>query len=130
MKIEKVSLSKTIPTGSYMNDKVGAEATLEVGETAEDGLSKLNKLITEWHKSEHPHLYQEVNQIASSNLNVYPDRLQHIAIINLKHEALEIEIDNCASLDQLDELQSKYKGEPLPGKIITQFNNKRQELSK
>ncbi len=58
MKIEKVSISRTIPTGPYMNDKIGMEASLEDGETPEAALSELNKRVTEWHKAEHPRLYQ------------------------------------------------------------------------
>ena len=59
MKITTVSLSKTIPTGPYMNDKIGLEATLSPGESEFEALDMLNKTIDEWHKKSNPHLYQE-----------------------------------------------------------------------
>jgi hypothetical protein len=50
MKIVTVSLSKTIPTGAFMNDKVGMEATVEGEETAESVLSELSNRINKWHE--------------------------------------------------------------------------------
>lgn len=51
MKITTVSLSRTIPTGPYMNDKIGMEATLEPTDTPESVLDKLSQLINDFHKS-------------------------------------------------------------------------------
>lgn len=59
MKIEKVSISRTIPTGPYMNDKISMEASLHGGESHETVLDNLSYLINEWHKKSNPHLYQE-----------------------------------------------------------------------
>ena len=68
MKITTVSLSRTIPTGAYMNDKIGLEATLEDGEPYQSALNQLNSLITEWHKKANPHLYQESKPPENSTL--------------------------------------------------------------
>src|ERR1700683_655117 len=59
MKIVSVSLSCTIPTGAFMNDKVGMEATLEPGESEFEALHALSSRIERWHKENKPHLYQE-----------------------------------------------------------------------
>lgn len=59
MKIEKIRFGKTIAMSGYNNDKPEVEVILEPGETLEQVLSALNKRLTDWHKAEYPHLYQE-----------------------------------------------------------------------
>lgn len=62
MKIERITFGKTIAMPGYNNDKPEIEATLEDGDTLESVLSALNKRLTDWHKAEYPHLYQEENK--------------------------------------------------------------------
>ncbi len=66
MKITTVSLSRTIPTGAYMNDKITMEASLHPGESHETVLDNLSHLINDWHKKANPHLYD--NGVNGSDL--------------------------------------------------------------
>lgn len=69
MKITKVSYQKTYSIGPYLTDRVGFEAEPSNDWVREDGklewetpeiiLSRLENLADEWHKKEHPHLYQQ-----------------------------------------------------------------------
>jgi hypothetical protein len=59
MKITTVTYQKTYSIGPYLTDRIGLEASLDEGESVADILDNLRAKADEWHKAEHPHLYQE-----------------------------------------------------------------------
>lgn len=137
MKIEKVSLSRTIPTGPYMNDKIGMEATLEPGENESDALHALSGRIEKWHKENAAHLYQESSTAVYSVPNgvtpgaepiaTYKYRPEVIGIISKDHEKIEIAIDNAETADDLKKIKAHY--EFLPASLINHYNKRLQELT-
>lgn len=74
MKITTVRFDKKYSYGPYLNYDVGADATLDEGETEQEAWSKLEKMCDNYHQTNHlqnnPHLYQEqtLNDIVGFNL--------------------------------------------------------------
>lgn len=50
MKIDKVSYQRLYPIGSYLNERIGFEASLEEGESPEEAIEKLRILADHSHK--------------------------------------------------------------------------------
>lgn len=137
MKIEKVSLSRTIPTGPYMNDKIGMEATLEPGENESDALHALSGRIEKWHKENAPHLYQDSTSLPFVHTNhahkdiflseVTTYHSVTLPIISKDKEKIEIAIDNAESVEELKIIKKAY--ELMPASCLTQYNKRMAELS-
>lgn len=129
MKITTVSLSRTIPTGAYMNDKIGLEASLDLGESESDVLHLLSARIEKWHKEANPHLYKEheyMRGVQETSGQLPPTQVTFgpAPEINLQHERLQIEIENCQSLDDLRAFEFDNPVIPFP---VLQYYNKRVE---
>lgn len=137
MEITKITFGKTIAMPGYNNDKPEVEAILEDGDTLESVLSALNKRLTDWHKIEYPHLYQESN--TGGIKFEYPqmrqtDRVapgghafrEFLPVISKDYERMEIEIDNASTLEELDAVLNRYV--TFPGKLLPQINAKRKSL--
>lgn len=111
MKIEKVSISRTIPTGAYMNDKISMEASLHPGESHETVLDNLSHLINDWHKKANPHLYQteedaRFNHMTSGQIQPTKVTFTPTPEINIQHKTIDPEdtlalIQNAPSLEVL-----------------------------
>ena len=129
MKIEKVTYQKTYSIGPYLTDRIGLEASVDEGESAADVLDNLRGKADEWHKSEHPHLYQDDYGISNPPTGPVSYTKESIIppIIDKSIERLEIAIDNCRDLEELDKLKADN---PLfPARLLESFNKKRKELS-
>lgn len=131
MKITTVSLSRTIPTGPYMNDKVGMEATLEEGESESDALHTLSARIEKWHKENSPHLYQESNPITSGYVSValpiqvpeiyYTEQIPSTDVLSL--------IQTAADLETLKSFKV-IAGSPGNEELYKAYNSRVKELMK
>ena len=138
MKIEKVTYQKTYSIGPYLTDRVGFEASLDEPKREEDGsftvftpegaLSELEKMADAWHRKNHSHLYQSIDN--GPNIQTVPYAPASIPAppyeINVAHERLEIEIDNCETVDDLKEWKKKNLLVPVP--ILTHWNNRLKQL--
>src|ERR1700743_2037664 len=108
MKINTVSLSRTIPTGAYANVKIGMEGTLEGEESPFDALDKLKRLIDNWYIHEYPPqeskpIDPDLIKYQGIQVNAVPSPPQ---VIDYKQkESLEIAIDNATSLESLAEIK-------------------------
>lgn len=130
MKIEKVIISRTIPTGPYMNDKIGIEASLEPGESESEVLAILSKKIDSWHRQANPHLYQESSEftpIYKGGTIDKPNTNGPIPIISKDKERIEIAIDNAETIDDLRNVKAKY--DLMPASLLKSYNKKMAELS-
>lgn len=126
MKIERITFGKTIAMPGYNNDKPEIEATLEDGDTLESVLSALNKRLTDWHKAEYPHLYQEQGVPDFVRQLLVPSV---IPIISKDTERLKDTIEDmileCKSMEELAALKPSATANGL----IPQYMNKLKELS-
>ena len=130
MKIIKVSYQKTFSIGPYLTDRVGMEADVDENDVVADVLDNLRAKADEWHKAEHPHLYQE-----EKYPQPFPDpnRWQHLAsgqippmevtfagpppVINIQDEKVEGEdtlalIQNAPDLDALKAFKLLASSDP------------------
>jgi len=142
MKIEKVTYQKTYSIGPYLTDRVGFEASLDEPRREQDGsytiftpegaLSELEKIADEWHKKSHPHLYQEEKQFVPLAMGGTIDKpnwqAQSVpaAIDYKKIEQMEADIDNCQSLEELE--QWKTDNPTFPARLLGTINEKRKKL--
>ena len=128
MKITKVSLTKAFPTGPYLNDKVGIEIDLEEFDGPDDCLDKAKSTIEQWHKEAHPHLYQSIDN--GPNIQTAPNAPTSIPTpayeINVAHERLEIEIDNCKTKEELKDWKKIHI--TVPGKVLSHYNTRMEIL--
>lgn len=148
MKIEKITFGKTIARPGYNNDKPEVEVILEPGETLEQVLSALNKRLTDWHKAEYPHLYQEhesMRGVQETYPQPFPDPKRHGHMtsgqlspqqvtygptpeINIQHERIQIGIENAATVEELKAVKVDH---PLmPASLMLAYNSKMEELTK
>lgn len=135
MKITTVSLSRTIPTGPYMNDKVGMEATIGPDESEVEALDTLQRAIENWHKKANPHLYQETNIPFTQRADYVPPpstlttatNAHEPLTINIQHERIQIQIENAESIGQL----MKVKGTTplMPVSLMNLYNQKMEQLT-
>lgn len=133
--IIKISHGLTIGDLKYGNARPGVvEATLKPGETMEQALDELDERLNAWHRKRYPHLYQEPVSIVSqwqhqesnpSTTTTYSGGQP--TIIDLSVERLEIAIDNCQSIEELDQL--KQDNPLFPARLLESFNKKRKELT-
>lgn len=126
MKITVVSLSRTIPTGPYMNDKITMEASLHPGESHETVLDNLSHLINEWHKKANPHLYQELGP-AQPVRSFTPQQTGPAVIETIdykKWDQFEIAIENAQTLEELETIVRST--DTFPGKLLSIINAKRE----
>lgn len=139
MKITTVSLSRTIPTGPYMNDKIGMEATLEEGESESDALHTLSARIEKWHKENSPHLYQDDKQPFIPGTDFPPHMKTEITfgpppVIDYgKHsqnpEDILEEIKSASSLEILKSFKV-IAGSPGNEELYKAYNSRVKELMK
>lgn len=133
MKIERITFGKTIAMPGYNNDKPEIEATLEDGDTLESVLSALNKRLTDWHKVEYPHLYQEgpveAQPFVRSNYQS-PEKELKIEYINTDTIADTLtEIQNAPTLEILKTF--KVIASSDPSKVLyNAYCERLKELSK
>lgn len=130
MIIERITFGKTIAMPGYNNDKPEVEAILEDGETLESVLSALNKRLTDWHKAEYPHLYQESKPThlpggeawISAPVNALPQ------VIDLKEVRAKEELDDqILSATSLNELAIIKEACGKAG-LVTQYMKRLNEL--
>lgn len=59
MTIITIKYEKLMPTGAYMNEKIGFECSIEERENPMEVITKLRELAEQAHKEKYPHLYHE-----------------------------------------------------------------------
>ena len=117
---------------NYSNDRpIVLEADLEPGETKEQAWTRMNQDMIAWHKAEYPQLYQPENvtsgyystDLPNPPITTYPAP----GIINIQDEKLEIEIDNCTSVDELKQWKDAHN--VVTGKVLNHYFVRLKELS-
>lgn len=120
MKFKTVTYQKAFIIGPYLQEKAGFEIDIEEGETPKEALTRAKQVADEWHKENNPHMYNNIeNMIGELNQTKAKE-------YNLQDEKIEIQIDNCTSVEQLGEL--KKSGVVLPH-LMPAFMNKMKELT-
>jgi hypothetical protein len=132
MKIDRVIYGSTVPTVQFGNQRPGFEASLEPGEDPVEAYLKLHKIAMKavgevvgqeevWEKTTDmpPHQKTQVTFAPTS----IPTR-------NIEEERKEVmdTIDKCETLEQLKAWKSQ--NQTVPGKILTHYNNRLQQLTK
>lgn len=122
----------------FLDTELWSEDTVQDGETVETAIirlhSELQATADRIKREAHPHLYQEERSAVSVQQVGYvppPTTLTTTGTAPIdykKLDELEIAIDNCMRVDELDQL--KRDNPIFPAKLLNVFNQKRQELSK
>ena len=139
MKVEKVTFQTTYNIGPFLNTKVGFEATVDQqtigvnggsirGEEPGEVLSKLRILADEWHKKEYPHLYQKGGPLPPPVSQTTPGPSVMETIDYKQVELWEAEIDDCITLEQLEQWVKDHP--TFPGKLLSFINERRNALKK
>lgn len=127
--ITKISHGITIGDLKYGNAKPGVvEATLKPGETMEQALDELDERLNAWHRKRYPHLYQDDYGVSNPLAGPISYTKESITppIIDKSIERLEIAIDNCQTLEELDQL--KKDNPVMTHKLLVQWDTRREIL--
>lgn len=132
MKITTISYSKTIPTGPYMNERIGIEAELEENELPEAALSKAKLLIDKWHIENNPQLYADVLHGRNGSDELFTSAKDNATFIT-QPIGLSIEsIQSCKSIKELEIYElliDKTKDQELKRKLFMAYEEKFKELN-
>lgn len=122
MAIEKLFYQKTVCVGQFLFDKIGGEATIDPGQTPDEVLSNLNKTVTDWHRKEYPHLYQEPPAWANTPVAAPRQKIELLPTISKDKERIEIAIDNAETIADLQYLRSDSFENGLGAHYVQRFN--------
>lgn len=122
MKIEKIFYQKLFPTGAYSNEKIGIEAIVEPGETAEQCLSAAKAKIDEWHKRNNPQDYMADATVAPT-IEVEKDA----SPVETRVAALIRDINSCKEVKVLETYRFMVKQDP---RLQEAYDKKHKDLSK
>lgn len=114
MKLEKISYAKIFPTGVYLNERIGFEASISEREDAQLALMELRNMAEKFHKEANPHLYNQTSELHIKE----PEK-----VIKREYERMEILIDDCKTIEEL----AKYKPD-LPADLMPAYMNKLKAL--
>lgn len=101
MKLEKISYAKIFPTGVYLNERIGFEASISEREDPQLALMELRDMAEKFHKQANPHLYNGTSELHFKE----PEK-----IIKREYERMEILIDDCTTIEEL----ARYKDKLVP----------------
>lgn len=128
MKITKVTYQKAFITGPFLQEKIGFEAEIEDAEESVTAtLAELKSLAEGWHHNNNPHLYQEGNKEPwmQANITAQKQKIEFRRadepppVINIQDEKMEIEIDNCTSVDELKQWKDAHN--VVTGKVLNHY---------
>lgn len=109
MRYNTIIYARTIPTGSYANEKLGVEIEIEEGETPEQAFAQAKELIDKIHKENNPHLYgvRQALSVAENNAHNLQSSSEpeYKTAIQLLQEKKDGEIDGYIAAINLAENQ-------------------------
>ena len=136
MKITKVTYQKAFIIGPYLQEKVGFEAEIthpfldaadgkfEI-ETPEMLLSRLKEMADKWHISQNPPLDgSDLHEHMKTKITFVNGQTPYIDYKQI--ESWEAEIDDCITLEQLEQWVKTH--ETFPGKLLPIINERRSAL--
>src|SRR5574341_1306594 len=102
MRVDRINYQKTFNLGNYTSERIGMEAELESGESAEEQLLILKKAVEDLHRSNNPGFYVESIPYNEPPMYNGSSSSTHLPSIDYKaKERLEILIDDSANIEQL-----------------------------
>lgn len=134
MRIDRISFSKTFPTGPYMNEKIGVEIQVEEGDDIHQVMYCARLNVDEWFKKYNPHLFEKSDAPIESELpkvnggiaQANPrgnhfglDKSAAIPVINREIERMQILIDNCETVADLEKIRVD-----VPDKLIAYYTER------
>lgn len=117
MKINKVFYEKLFPTGSFQNERIGMEASLDDGEDEHEALAILKNQVEKFHRDSNPN-YVEGTPIAPV-LECQVDRGDPT-------KALIQDIDTCKEVKVLETYRFMVKGNQ---QLSEAYDRKMEELN-
>lgn len=133
MKIEKVTYQKTYSIGPYLTDKIGLEASVDEGESAADVLDNLRAAADEWHKSEHPHLYQDdygISNPPTGSISYTKESIVSPVVQIEFRNGQQDTLDGIKSATTLEELSTFKKLSGNNKELYEAYNQRLKELTK
>jgi hypothetical protein len=118
MKVTSISFQKTIPTGPYMNEKLGVDIELSEGEHPEEAFTHAKELIDKWHKDNNPHLYADKpespfgNSYSSAPFIPPLPEVQVEKPIQDRTQALIADINSCKEIKVLESYKLIARSNP------------------
>lgn len=96
--IQVIKYEKLLPTGAYLNEKIGFEVSVDFEPTNENVLLEIERLrilAEQSHKEKYPHLYTESGSpIETKQVEDEP--------INTRIQTLINDINNCTVVDEIN----------------------------
>lgn len=119
MKINKVFYEKLFPTGSFLNERIGMEASLDPGDDEQGALHSLKEKVEKFHKDSNPLL----DTVAPDQQPIISEKPipadQRIAVIIA-------DIYSCKELKVLESYKLMVKGNP---ELQAAYDQKFKELT-
>jgi hypothetical protein len=118
MKIDRISYSKIIPIGSYCNERIGLEASIDEGDDVETSMQKLKDLV---------------NSLASNQIQVVESGNGELPVENRTPKEQQIAnfkeaITTCTSMKALEMFKKLVDRENLPA-LTEAYDNKLKSFS-
>ena len=141
--MKTVSCHRKYPiTTNFLDTMLEHSVDIQEGESKLDayrrGLKELDQIASELRKEANPHLYQESTPHAGIDSNgavksitiTNPGPYGGVSEINLNDQRQEIfdTINQCTTIEELKAWKSH--NQTIPGKILTHYNNRLQQLTK
>jgi len=112
MKVTSINYKKIFPIAQYVNETIGVEVQVDLGEDIDAAYKTAREIVHKWHDDffvkVNPEYAEFLNE-ATRNLNVLPTRSQFVGnsdnFINLQDEKIEVAIDNARTIEELGALR-------------------------
>jgi hypothetical protein len=127
MKIDRINYTHTYQIGLTQWQKIGLEASIDDTEDPKECLSKLEQEAHDFHRKSNPSLYKNGNEaLVDGFIPVDFDGggfFKQPKVINRLYERLEMMIENCTTLEELEKFNDS-----LPVDLRPAYNNKKINL--
>ena len=120
MRIDKILYQKIFPTGmAYLNHKIGVEVQVDENDDWEEAFNLAKEFVEQMNVKSNPSmgLAMEYNNGGSLTGHVLPET-------NKLREKIEIQIENCTSIEELNKLMNTV----FQNGLVNEFITKKKEL--
>lgn len=107
MKLDRINYQKTFNLGNYTSERIGMEAQIDDGEDAQVKLKVLKDLVEDAHRKMNPQLDFGLTDAANVTWPTTPQPTSIPSIDRKTIERLEIMIDDCKEVKDLEDLKSR-----------------------
>jgi hypothetical protein len=125
MKIDRISVQPLLPTGNYLNMRVGIDYVLEPFDDPKAALNAAYELAIEFHKEKYPKLYKEGKPIYTDYIGEEEPPIIQQRKITPGMQMVIDKINNSTTPEQLEKERTRADMNPIIKEI---FNEKLKTL--